>query len=197
MILLTIEEYLKSKGKTIKTKKKSYKTSLINRTLLTVTIVLVLLITMNINKKTKTYLNKYVFETNYNFAKINTLYKKYILDLKKPIEEDKAVSAVENVEYYKEEAYKGGVKLEVQSEYNVKALGSGLVVFIGEKEDFGSSVVVQQSNGIDVTYGGVNAEDIKIYDYVNEGTHLGTANNVLYLLFEKDGVELDYKTYIK
>ena len=60
VILLTIEEYLKSKGKTIKTKKKSYKTSLINRTLLTVTIVLVLLITMNINKKTKTYLNKYV-----------------------------------------------------------------------------------------------------------------------------------------
>ena len=76
-------------------------------------------------------------------------------------------------------------------------MGSGLVVFIGEKEGYGKSVVVQQSNGIDVTYGGVEEVNIKVYDYVSEGVSLGTAHKELYLVFEKDGESVDYKEYIK
>ena len=178
----------------------SYKISIIRRTLLTVTIVLILLIICNFSPKAKTLINKYMFETNYNFSKINNLYKKYLLDITKKTgitKDDKPVSSNINIEYTKIKEYKDGAELTISENYGIKLLESGLIVFIGEKEGYGNVVVVQQSNGIDVTYGNIENTDVKIYDYVEKGTIIGTANKKLYLTFEKDGETLDYKTYIK
>ena len=76
-------------------------------------------------------------------------------------------------------------------------LESGLVVFVGQKEPYGSVVVIQQSNGIDVIYGGITSKDIKVYDYIEKGTIIGTCDEKLYLEFQKEGESLDYKPYIK
>lgn len=197
---MTIEEYMKKiNNKNKEQKEYSYKESIIRRTLLTITIILTLLIISNISTGAKKVLNKYIFETNYNFAKINSIYKKYILDLpdSKVKDKDKIVSANKNLEYTSIKDYKDGAELTVSENYNVKMIESGLVVFIGEKEDFGKCIIVQQSNGIDVTYGNIDNTDIKVYDYIEKGTIIGVAKNKLYLNFTKDGESLDYKTYIK
>lgn len=177
----------------------NYPKSIIRRTLLTVTIVLILLIICNLSAPAKKVLKKYIFETNYNFAKINSIYKKYLLDIKKKtgLENSKPVSGNAYLEYTDAKDYKDGVELTVSDNYNVKMLESGLVVFIGEKEDYGNCIVVQQSNGIDVIYGGVTTNDIKVYDYIEKGTIIGTSNKKLYLVFTRDGEVLDYETYIK
>ncbi len=195
---MTLEDYLKDKGIKNETKenKKSYRESIIKRTLLTTTLVLLILIINNISPKFKKELNKNLFETNYNFSKVNNLYKKYLLNITKK-ETAKPVWENENLEYYNVEDYNGGAKLSVSENYNVKMLESGLVVFIGNKEEYGMTVIVQQSNGINVTYGNVEAKDIKIYDYIEKGTIIGVANKTLYLKFESEKEVLDYNTYIK
>lgn len=196
---MTIDDYMKKiNGKNSKEHSYSYKRSIIKRTLFTVTMVLIVLIISNIHKPTRDLLYKYIFETNYNFSTINKIYKKYFLDLpKKTLNSDKLVSTNKTLEYTDYEEYLDGVSLNVGENYNVKLIESGLVVFIGEKDEYGSTIIVQQSNGIDVTYGNVKVTDIKVYDYIEKGTIIGIADNTLYLNFTKDGEKLDYKTYIK
>ena len=89
------------------------------------------------------------------------------------------------------------MELTVSEDYNVTMLESGLVVFVGEKEGYGNCVVVQQSNGIDVTYGNISEVNVKVYDYIEKGKIIGTASNKLYMTFASEGEFLDYRTYIK
>ena len=199
---MRVEDYIKKiNGKVSEaTNKTSYRNSIIRRTLITAVIVLTVMIICNLSTKAKNLLNKYIYETNYNFAKINSLYKKYLLDISKKTGLDtkpKPVSGNSLIEYTNYEDYKDGVKLTVSDKYNVKLLESGLVVFIGEKEGYGNSIIIQQSNGIDVLYGNIETNDLKIYDYIEKGNIIGTSNKELYLVFTKDGENLDYKTYIK
>jgi len=198
---MTIDDYMKKiKGKNKEKEPGSYRKSLIKRTLITTTLVLTLLIICNLSTNAKKILNKYIFETNYNFAKINSLYKKYLLNITEKTgikDKTKPVNSNKFLEYTEAKDYKNGVELTVDDNYNVKMLESGLIVFIGEKEDYGNSIVVQQSNGIDVTYGNISLGEIKVYDYIEKGTIIGTANKKLYLEFTKSGEKLDYKTYIK
>lgn len=198
---MTIEDYLRNRDKSkYKEKvigKNNLRRSIINRTLLTVCIVLSLLVICNISDGFRKCLNKYVFETNYNFARINALYKKYILDLKPKNKESVPVSKSGNLEYYDSKDYLDGVELTIGDNVNISMIDSGLIVFIGEKEGYGNVVVVQQSNGIDVTYGNIEVGDIKVYDYVEKGKIIGVASEKLYLTFASDGNVLDYKTYIK
>ena len=73
----------------------------------------------------------------------------------------------------------------------------GIVVFIGEKENYGNTIVVEQTDGIDVFYGNIDNVNVKLYDYVESGTLLGQAkNNNIFLVFQKEGNNLDYKQYI-
>ena len=120
-----------------------------------------------------------------------------MLDLKPKKDKTTPVSKTDNINYYDKKDYLDGVELSVEENYNVTMLESGLVVFIGEKEGYGNSIVVQQSNGIDVTYGNVKESDIKVYDYIEKGKIIATASNKFYMTFASDGEILDYKTYIK
>ena len=79
----------------------------------------------------------------------------------------------------------------------VPTLESGVVVFIGEKEEYGSTVIIDQADGIEVFYANINAMNLKLYDYIEKGTLLGeTKDNKLYLVFSKNGEYLNYKDYI-
>lgn len=197
---MTKEDYLKRIKSNEKDNKLSYRVSIVRRTLLTAVVVLVILIICNLSTSTKNIVKKELLERNYNFSKINSLYKKYIANFnplsKKESDDTELVSSSKGIEYSSSEDYLDGVKLNVSEEYPVKLLESGLVVFVGENEGYGMSVIVQQSNGIDVIYGNVISNDIKVYDYIEKGTIIGTANKYLYLVFQKEGEVLDYKKYI-
>ena len=195
---MTIEDYLKDKNKQSESRGSSIRKNIICRTLLTISIVLFILVICNVSDKFRTYINKYVFEKNYNFARINALYKKYMLDLKPKKDENiTPVSKNDSLGVYGKKDYLDGVELTVSEDYNVTMLESGLVVFVGEKEGYGNCVVVQQSNGIDVTYGNISEVNVKVYDYIEKGKIIGTASNKLYMTFASEGEFLDYRTYIK
>lgn len=191
---MTLEDYKKKNGQSID--KNKYFKNLITRIFLSIIFALIVLIISNFSSKSQNFIEKHLFETDFNFSSINKLYNRYFLDLNKT-EEDTPVASIENLSYKSSEKYKDGVKLEVETNYPVKLLQSGIIVFIGNKEGYGNTIIVQQSNGTDAWYANITNENVKLYDYVEKGTILGNADKTLYLVFQKEGAFLDYNEFIK
>lgn len=171
----------------------------ITKVLICLIIFVVLLIIVKVNPKLKDTIHNVVYEDHFSFSYINNLYKKYFGDVLPfeniaPTEEE---VFNEKLEYDDHSLYKDGVMLDVNYNYLVPVIESGIVVFIGEKENYGKTIIIQQINGIDTWYGNVSIGDIKIYDYVVKGTLLGEViDDKLYLVFQKEGKYLNYKDYI-
>ena len=191
---MTLEEYKsKKKGQTVGSNK--YLNGLVKRTMICFVFVLLVLAISLMSETGRSYIKKYLLETNFEFSKINTLYNKYIGKLTD--ENTEVVSGNQLLEYTSKEKYNDGVKLTVSENYNVNLLESGIVVYIGEKEEYGNTIIIQQSNGIDAWYGNIENVDVKIYDYIEKGTIIGNVNKTLYLVFQKNGEILNYEDYIK
>ena len=187
-------------NKTIKQRlvlKKKVKKEL-SRLLLSIIVFLIGMILVR-NPDIKKKIEYKLYEENFPFQKIKILKDKYLgkyLSLEKLVKEEKPVFN-EKLSYEKKEKYKDGVKLKVSNNYLVPTLESGVVVFIGEKENYGNTIVVEQTDGIEVFYSNIKLNNIKLYDYLEKGELLGEVNdNTLYLVFEKEGKYLDYKEYI-
>ena len=189
------------KRKVIKKKlvlKKSIR-SFISRVLVTIAIFLfgMILVKSDVSFKNKILDN--VYNKQFKFVQLGEIYQKYfgnILSIDKVLVDEKPVFQ-EKLSYLKSSKYKDGVKLTVDENYMVPILESGIVIFLGEKEGYGNTLVVEQVDGIDVYYSNVSVSNIKLYDYVEKGELLGEAQDKkLYLLFQKDGKFLDYKEYI-
>ena len=79
----------------------------------------------------------------------------------------------------------------------VPSFESGIVVYIGEKENYKQTVIVQQMNGVDVWYGNIKQTNVKLYDYVEKGALIGqVSDKTLYLVFQKEGKFIDYQNYL-
>ena len=170
--------------------------SFITKVLLTIIVTLILLIVFKTNLDFKSNFNKYVYNTSLPFTDFKALYDKYFLGTKNNDNDTKEVFN-ENLVYTYKSMYEDGVKLTVKSNYLVKAIDSGIVVFIGDKDKYGKTVIVQQVNGVDVFYGNVNSS-VNMYDYVEKGSLIGEVIDTnLYLAFQKEGNFVDYKEYIK
>lgn len=163
-------------------------------------LVLVTLILVKSNSFFKNELYKNVYEKNISFAHINEIYEKYAgssLPFKDYFINKEQTVFEEKLTYNNSDAYLDGVKLSVGNEYLIPILEDGLVIFIGEKEGYGNTVIVGQSNGIDVWYSNIDNIAISLYDYVDKGELLGNAKeDYFYLVFKKDGQVLNYEDYI-
>lgn len=170
----------------------------LNRFLLLIVICLVSLIALKANPSLKDKVYKTVFQDNLSFAKINEVYQKYFGSSLPFKTEDKtqAVSAV-SLEYIKAEDYKDGAKLIVDADYVVPSISNGLVIFAGEKEGYGNSIVIQRPDNIEIWYCNLESTSVSLYDYVKQGQSVGKAkDNTLYMVFIKEGKTLDYQKYI-
>lgn len=150
------------------------------------------------NDQFKINFYKYVYQDNISFAKINKWYENKFgsaLPFSKYFEEVMPAFN-EKLNYTEKNKYKDGVSLVVEEDYLVPAIDSGIVIFIGEKEGYGNTIIIQQENGIDVWYSNLKEINLKLYDYIKEGNLIGVSNNNLYLVFTKDGEVVDYQEYI-
>lgn len=180
-------------------KNKRYLFKFVNQFFITIILTLATLIVLKSSSKFKQVFYKEVYEKNFSFAEVNNLYKKYFgssIPFKDFFEDGKQVFN-EKLVYTEASKYLDGVKLTVNNNYLVPNQMSGLVVFIGEKEGYGNTVIIQQANGIDLWYGNIETVNVKLYDYVETGVLIGTTtNDNLYLVYKKDGEVLDYQNYI-
>lgn len=192
-----LDKYFKNKKDYSKDKKLIF--SFINKTLIVIILFLGVLISVKIKPSVKTVIKKYLYEDNLSFATFNSFYDKYLGGVL-PFKKDDGIKTVfnEKLEYEEVSLYKDGCKLKVSTNYLVPVLESGIIVFIGEKENYGKTIIIQQVNGVEVWYGNINSTNLTLYDYVEKGSLIGeTKDNSLYLVFQKDGSFVDYKEYIK
>jgi len=104
----------------------------------------------------------------------------------------------EKLDYLNESVYYDGVRLEVINNYLVPVIKEGMVVYVGEKENYGNVVIVEGVDGVSIWYGNMNRVAVELYDYVNMGDYLGeTLDNNLYLVYSKDNKFLDYREYLE
>ena len=179
----------------IKGKPQHKKHSFINKFLSLIVITLITLILLKSNPTLKDKFYKYVFNDHISFQKINTWYKKHFGDVVPKIKENTKSVFNETLSYKSKEKYLDGVKLEVDSNYLVPALNSGMVIYIGEKDNYGSTIVIEQTNGIEVSYSNIKT-NLKMYDYVDKGTNIGECDKQLILTFKKGDNILNYEDYI-
>lgn len=165
-------------------------------------IILTLLCLIGI-KKSESFKNLFyenVYEKNFSFAYIKNIYQKYFgstLPIDKLLGKEIEPVFSEKFTYIEKEAYLDGTKFIVGNNYLVPTIESGMVVFIGEKEGYGNTIIIQQVDGTDVWYSNINS-NVKLYDYIEKGDVLGeVSGNYLYLTLKKAGNKITYEEYIQ
>lgn len=169
----------------------------INKTLMAIFLGLVFLIVMEYSPKFKNYMQNEVLNKNISFGFLGKLYNKYFGEVLPEANNNVVKVFNEKLTYKEKEKYNDGYKLTVTKDYLVPVIESGVVVFIGEKEEYGNVITVEGENGSTITYGNIKNTDIKLYEYVNSGKYLGEVDGeLLYITILKDGEYLDIETYL-
>lgn len=183
-----------------KTKSSNIKKYLFELSLRTLAVFLILLSLAIVYKKDNNFkenISLYFFEENISFTKIKKIYDKYLGGLLLTKREENTMEVFnEKLNYSTSSIYHDGVKLSVSESYLVPTLDEGMVVFIGNKDNYGKTIIIENLDGIHYWYGNINNTSLKLYDYVERGTLIGDVNNELYMIFSKDGKFLDYEEYI-
>ena len=191
--------YISKRSNKNKKTERNYVNNLITRLLVSLVLFLGILSLTNFNKDFRGLVKREVFEKNINFNKVTKLYNKYLGKII-PLEDTNKTETVfnEKITFKNKEQIDDYYKLTVDNNYIVPVINSGLVVFIGEKEGLGNTVIVEGIDNIDYYYGNVTNLNLKLYDYVSKGSILGnTKNNTLYLKFIKDKITMKYEEVIK
>lgn len=162
-------------------------------------IFLVCMILVRKDEEFKHLIRKNVYENSFQFTRLRQFYQQHfgdILSIEELIPEVQPVFS-ERISYLERNTYEDGVKLIVNEKYLVPVIESGIIVFIGEKEGIGHTVVIEQIDGVSTWYSGVSTKNLRLYDYISQGSLLGeVSGNTLFLTFKRNGEILDYKEFI-
>ncbi len=178
-----------------------YLKNLITRCLLAIILVISTCIFAKINSQNKLLVKEYVFKDSLKFTEFNNWYQKnfgkIIPDIINKNNSDMVMSSSELIKN-KYEKYLDGVKISVSKKTPISILYGGIVVFVGEKDNYGNVVIIQGNDGIDYWYGGISNTNINLYDYLEKDTLIGEAtNDYIYLVLEKDNSYLNYEEYLQ
>ena len=161
--------------------------NILNKICLSIIFMLCSLIFVEYGNNRELYKNN-VLENNISFSKLRSYYDKYFIGKKDEVtKEDIMVS--NQVEY---EMIDGRYKY-LKEEVNL--IESGIVVYVGEKDNLGNTVIVQGVDGIDVWYSNLNDVKVSLYDYVSNGDLLGLSNEYYLISLYKDGNLITYEEY--
>ncbi len=174
---------------------KKYIKNLLIRVLISIIIFLAIGIFVNQSDSNLLFFKNNFYDKSLKFNKISNLYNKYLGKIINKPNPEKIMNASKELNYIDYNAYMDGAKLNgVSLVYPFK---SGIVVFVGEKEIFGNTVIIQGMDGIDYWYGNVDNLNIKLYDYVESDNLIGEAvESTLYVLFMKDNKILNYEDFL-
>lgn len=175
----------------------NYISHLFTRTLLSIILVLISAIYINISDQNLINFNNYFFNDTLSFTKINNLYTKYFGNII-PTKVSNTTPVFENNNSYNNITEFNDNSYELTLNSNMfHYLESGVVVFIGEKENFGKTIIVQGIDGVDIWYSNLDNINLTLYDYVEKDSIIGEfKENKAILTFIEDGNYIDYEKYL-
>lgn len=175
-----------------------YISSLLTRILLSIVFILFILILKKCNNFLIIDFKNNLFNKSFNFIKVNKISQKvlgkdvFYYQNSDDIVEVMATSFDSKTKYY------DGEKFMVSSNLPIGAISSGVVVFIGNKNEYKNTVIIQGIDGFNIWYGNVKDVNVKTYDYIQEGNLIGAADgDFIYLLIEKNNEYYTYEEYAK
>lgn len=71
-----------------------------------------------------------------------------------------------------------GVLVETLLDSHVEAVQGGVVRFIGDYSDLGKTIIIQHYDGGESYYGKLDSIDVKLYDHVQSGHHIGKVSQI-------------------
>ena len=161
--------------------------------LFTIILTLICLILIKKNNNFKNMFYKKIYEDSFNFGYVNKLYKNYLGSIL-PLKIDTKPVFNEELSIISKERYLDGVKVKTNNNL-IPSIKEGLVIYIGDKDNYGNTIIISGSDGIDIWYSNIKNINVKLYDYIEKGTLLGESNELI-LVYKKDGEVLDYNDYI-
>ena len=196
-----MDEYVKmhkakKKNFSKKTPSKSKRLSkYITKFMLAVIFFLASIIFTNTSDKNLLLYKEYVLTESLPFTKVKCWYEELFGEALPS--NDNAQTVFDGKLVYKEISdYQNGERLTVSSKSLVNSLASGIVVFSGEKDGFGNTVIIQGIDGADIWYGNLENISLNLYDYIEAGTVIGnTVDEYLYLVIKKDNEYIKYEDY--
>lgn len=190
----------RNENKKLKDETRTYVNLLITRTLLSVIIFFVATILANTTDFGNHFIREVVLKENMSFTGIANIYNKYlgnVIPFENLMKDDQTVFS-EKFSYEKITNYKDGYELQVKKNYLVPVINSGIVVFVGEKEGYGNTVIIQGIDEVDYWYSNVTNLSCSLYDYVSKGNFLGTVDgDKMYLTFKKGSEYLEIDEVIE
>lgn len=180
-------------------KKLKYFRNLLSRILVSIIIVLLCIIGIKHDSANKDLINKYIFDNTFDFIKTKKILEDNIGQfVPTPKTESKLVVSSSNLGQNKYEIIGDKTKFAVSMNTPVSTLCGGIVVFMGEKDDLGYTIIVQGNDGVDIWYSNITNSNLKLYDYVEKDTLVGESiSHFVILKFSKEGKFLTYEEYIK
>ena len=170
---------------------------IIYKVLLVVIITIFGSLIVNKNSNIKNIIYDSVYINYLNFSHIKNIYNNYfgdIIPFQNVIKEEAVFN--EKLKYRDLSTYNNGIKLTLNNNI-VPILDSGIVIYIGNKDNFNKTVIIENSDGVEEWYGNLDNIKVNLYDYVNKNDILGdTKDNTLYLEFKKDNKSLDYNKFL-
>ena len=153
----------------------------------------------NVSYRSKIY--DKLYKDNISFVGVKNFYNKYfggVIPLDNIFKEDNTKMVFnEEINFSSYSKYLEGIKINVNDNYLVPIIESGMVIFIGEKEGYGNVIIIEGLNGVDIWYSNIINTNVKLYDYVEKGSYIGDVNKELFLVFCNNGKYLNYEDYVK
>lgn len=137
-----------------------------------------------------------VFSKSISFVKINKL-SKNIIGRDVFYEKNKDMKVLSNdINLNKSNKYFDAEEFKVSTNLAIGSLQSGVVIFIGDKDKYGNTIIIEGVDGYNIWYSNVTDINVKLYDYVEKGSLIASANqDKIYLLIEKDNKIYTYDEY--
>lgn len=167
----------------------------ISKFLLAIIFFLVSVIFTNMSDKNLLLYKEYVLTESMPFTKIKGWYEDLFGEVLPNSDNNKMVMSGHLV-YKSIDKYLDGEVLTLNNNTLINNLTSGVVVYSGEKEGYGNTVIVQSVDGADIWYGNITNVSVKLYDYVEKDKLIGEVNgDKLYLVIKKDNNFIKYEDY--
>jgi stage IV sporulation protein FA len=193
-----MDDYLNSakmRRKNIFSAKKVNLKPVISKFLLAIIFFLVSVIFTNMSDKNLLLYKEYVLTESMPFTKIKGWYEDLFGEVLPNSDNNKMVMSGHLV-YKSIDKYLDGEVLTLNNNTLINNLTSGIVVYSGEKEGYGNTVIVQSVDGADIWYGNITNVSVKLYDYVEKDKLIGEVNgDKLYLVIKKDNNFIKYEDY--
>lgn len=202
-LVLDVKRSIKNKRKSfvstkhsVPLKENTYISNLFTRTLVSVILVLLCAIFINLSDQNLILFKDHFFNDTLAFTKINELYKTYFGSvIPEYIPESLPVASTDK-EYTRIEPFEDSYKVSLTGN-TMHFLQGGIVVFLGEKENLGKTMIIQGNDGVDIWYSNLSNVSVSMYDYVEKDRLVGEfKDNTAILSFMEDGSYIGYDAYL-